>query len=417
MVATIGEALQSAGHSVLLYAPFISKALFLQTPFSKFRCTDNSTDLIEFNPDVCYTQHHTTAVIVRHILPYCPILHGVLGVLPFLEQPPLMDLSFFKTLVLSEEVHNHVLRTVGSADKLVIFRNVIDEKPFIVGSQPAAEPKCVVLHSYKLNEEMVDRIGQACEKAGLTLIDRRPQIAGRMKYEDVPSLIREGHIVISSGRSAIESMCAGRAVVVMADCGEDGLITSDNFGVLLKNNFSGRAFGRRFSVDELADEFNKYSEQDVTKLSIRARNEFGLSARRDEIQCIFIAASKTRPDSKVCPQREFLSKTLTTLLSFRHANQSIDLENSLHGDGELIKNGQRAWLEGNTKQALACFWEAFNADRTDAQALNALVSLLLCFLSAANDEKPPERKKALEALLALNPSNRWAAEQLVGINV
>lgn len=411
MIATLADALQSFGHTVLLYAPFVSGALFLHRPFLNLKWTDSLAELKGFAPQVGYTQHHTIAITVRQALPHCPIMHGILGVLPFLEQPPLHDLALTRMLVLSEEVLGHVRRLDPRHGELTVFRNVIDDGLFIPEAEPAHEPKSVVLHSYKLEPSTMSRIYDACAKNGLTVIDRRPSTPGKTKYEEVPSIVREGDIIIASGRSAIEGMCAGRAVIVMANCGEDGLITPSNFDILSQGNFSGRTTGQKFSVDGLAAELKKYDPKSVTEVSKRARQLFGLSNRRKEIQDLFVTASETTPKLLGTDRhREFLASTISTILSFK---PSSPLEtDTFNVTGNLVEAAQEAWLDGNTKKALACFWAAFNDNGKDAMALNGLVSLLLCFLAAANDAQPQERKKALAALLALNPQNEWATEQL-----
>jgi len=411
MIATLAHALQSFGHTVLLYAPFVSDALFSHRPFLELQWTDSLAELKNFDPQVGYTQHHTIAITVRQALPYCPLLHGILGVLPFLEQPPLHDLALARMLVLSEEVLRHVERVGPMRGEWTIFRNVIDDALFNAETEPAHEPKSVVLHSYKLTPPTINRIYDACATSGLTVIDRRPGVPGKTKYEEVPSIVREGDIVIASGRSAIEGMCAGRAVIVMADCGEDGLITPNNFDILSHSNFSGRATAQKFTVDGLVAQFKKYDPNSVIEVSNRARQLFGLSNRRKEIQHLFVAASETTPKRlDMDRDRDFLASTISTILGFKPSVPSQ--ADTFSGIENLVEVGQAAWLAGDTKKALACFWAAFNNNRVDAMALDGLVSLLLCFLAAANDSKPHERKKALEALLALNPQNGWATEQL-----
>lgn len=417
MVATIAHALRGFGHQVLLYAPFVTPSLFFHPPFADLKWTSDLAQMRDFAPDVCYTQHHTTVVVIRNELPDCPILHSVLGVLPFLEQPPPTDLALAATLCLSEEVYEHVRQQSHNGGELKIFRNLIDDALFSFDDSPAAQPRKVVLHTYKLDASAIARIRTACDIAGLELLDLRPAHPGATTYHEIPALIMRGDIVVATGRSAIEAMCAQRAVLVMADCGEDGLITPTNFGILSQSNFSGRASRRRLTAEELAQEFRNYDRDAIVDLAQLARRHFGLSHRLSEINDLFIGASTAvprTPDSDEHRHREYLAKTIGTILHF--CRSGITTGSSAFAGAEAadgwVVTAQNAWLAGDTNKALECFWKAFQSDRADASALNGLVSLLLCFLAAAKDVEQEDRRKTLQALLALHPANEWAIEEL-----
>ena len=157
----------------------------------------------------------------------------------------------------------------------------IDLERFHDAGPLPARPRRAVLHSKYADGALVRA---ACDRAGLelselgatswqggvavdhfsdvvevrddgTVIDHQPERAGF----HVERRLAQADIVFGLGRSAVEALAMGRACVVFGygDVG-DGLVTPERIEDFAAVNFSGRARGRRFDADSLAEELASY---------------------------------------------------------------------------------------------------------------------------------------------------------------
>ena len=147
-VATLAGVLRTAGHEVMVYAPFWSAPDIGQRLLGDTAATSQLAEVTRFAPDAAYTQHHTVVTAVRATLPACPIAHALLGVTPHLEQPPRLDLGIETFLAISEEVAQALVTTGIEPGRIRLFRNLVDDTMF--NAAPAGRLRTVVCFSYKL---------------------------------------------------------------------------------------------------------------------------------------------------------------------------------------------------------------------------------------------------------------------------
>jgi hypothetical protein len=156
--------------------------------------------------------------------------------------------------------------------------------------------KSLVLYSYKLDSARIKAIDEASERLGFS-IGASMHASGSFPYAEVPDVLRKGEIVVASGRGAIEAMLCGKVPLIMANCGDDGLVTPDNFQDLMKVNFSGRFTSRKFTTEDVVVEIQKYKKQFGPELRELARSYFGKTFRAQSVVDIFTQYATVRPRS------------------------------------------------------------------------------------------------------------------------
>jgi tetratricopeptide (TPR) repeat protein len=286
-IRTLANVLLSHGNDVLIYSPFVK----LGSITNGLKITSDLGTVKEYSPDACYTQHNTVFTCIRATLPKSPIAHALLGVLPHLEKLPKHHEAANYLLPISEEVANEVSRSGVNTNKISIFRNIVDDKLF--SSHHAIDKiERIVTFSYKLSSEKFNSIETVCANLALDLVDHQPSFAGSIHYESVPGVMLSGDIVITSGRGAIEAMLCGRIPLIMADCGDDGLVTPENFFDLMKCNFSGRATGRTFNQSDISREILRARPEYGEKLNDLARRNLGTTSRSSEVVDFFLSLAK-----------------------------------------------------------------------------------------------------------------------------
>ncbi len=281
----ISKLVKSAGHEVLVYSPFVSTQAFLCDLLDDIPHTSSLEEVVQFAPDMAYTQHHTSATLVRSACPCVKMVHGVLGVIPHLEQPPRINIGISKYLAISEEVIASFKAKGRDCSNVILFRNIVDDSLFH-GNGPISELSSIACYSYKLSEQKFFMLENISKRLGLSILDHR-QEAGTIAYKSVPRLLLDSEIVVASGRGAIEAMLCGRVPLILSNCGDDGLVTPGNFELLMQVNFSGRVSGQEFSEERIEHEIGLYRQEYGHQLQAMALRHFGLSVRKPEILRIF----------------------------------------------------------------------------------------------------------------------------------
>jgi hypothetical protein len=420
-LATLCKLLREAGHEVLVYATFVGGRPIAEALLEGNPWTTELQAVKAFAPVAAYTQHHPVALQVRAALPEVPIAHALLGVLPYLEQAPRLDLGLSLLLPISEEVAQSAALTLGDHVPTRLFRNLVDDELFSVDTLDDRPRRRLGLVSYKLDRPRLDLLAQAASRHGLELIDHQPARPGSDAYAGMPERVRSCDIVVCSGRGAIEAMLCGRVPLIMANCGDDGLVTAANFERLMSFNFSGRASGHELDAAGLDRALALYTPGLHRQLLPLARQHLGLSTRRAEVLSIFEAlANSTAPalDPVHLDRLRFFSEGLAQQRQFA---QRTDLQRreplldpAQASVEQLLQAGHDAWRLGDTELAFEAYLKAFKTLPHTAAAARSLVSNLLVQLASREKRaaNPAGQRAALQAFLSLSPDNAWATQQL-----
>ena len=304
VVFDLAKELTNKRMKVIVYSPFCGEVA------EKIRA--NGIEVVEnlgrirgIDFDIIHAQHNVTAIQARYFFPTTPMVFLSHGILPFLEQPPSIDINIQKYLAVSEEVKNNLTHCGIDESKIVIFRNFADTERFTPKSEIYRKLKRILVISNSFYGEVEKVIKEACQKLELKL-----EVIGAQtkRVWNVEDYINNADIVITLGRGAIEAMACGRAVIVygcsMGVVG-DGIITEENVKEIEKNNFSGRRYKRKYTGEELAQELKKYnSAMGIVNRRI-VLEKFNLKKRSGELLEIYKSAiDEFMPRQVLIPQKE-----------------------------------------------------------------------------------------------------------------
>ena len=261
---TIAKKMREKGHTVFVYAKYIDKN-FIRV-FHDIATVSNSIEnLSQHQFDAAYIQHHPIALEVRHKFPTLPVFLASLGVLPFLEQPPLVNLNIHKYLAISEEVKDNLIHKGIKSSSIEIFRNIIDSNKFKPTRTVNPTPLNAIVYSYKITPENLNVVQKACEALNIQCrhIGEKP---GVIDQNNVAEELNKADIVFTLGRGVIETMMCGKIPIVYDYQGGDGMVTPENIHELMSHNFSGRRYGKQYQITEMIDEIKGYNPQNAGKL-------------------------------------------------------------------------------------------------------------------------------------------------------
>ena len=243
---TLGMELKRRGYEVDLFTfeeGELSSKFFTITP-------DNYRGRLRDKYNYIFINHNNCLEFLKNIKGFKVFISH--GIYPKLEQPKDGADMY---VAISQEVKDH-LNKLGY--KSVVINNGIDCDRFRPKKEIHKKLKNVL--SLCKNEMGHKIVEEACKKLNLNLLYAKEE----SKIEDK---INKVDLVVSLGRGAYEAMACGRAVLVFdkrgymnAEPKGDGIVDG-NARELLKNNFSGRRYNKRFDADDLVKELKKYKKE------------------------------------------------------------------------------------------------------------------------------------------------------------
>lgn len=285
----LARKLKKLGHEVFVYSRYIGK---LRNEFDEnlIPIVENIEALKNYKFDFAHVHHNINALEVRNSFKDLPIVFVSHGIIPFLEQPPAIELGISKYIAISEEVFDNLVSKGVDKNNIVIIRNPIDEDYFYSQSLINQVPKNALIISNKIDKKRTGIIQLACEKLNINL-NIIGGSYGNFKTEKVREYINNADIVFTLGRGVLESIFCERVVIIFDYQGGDGIVTEDNFEELMSCNFSGRKYRIEYDVESLISEIKKFKQVDVKKVKEKALKYFSSKVVVDKLldvynQCI-----------------------------------------------------------------------------------------------------------------------------------
>jgi len=258
-------------HDVIVYSPFITGILREKIKKLGVKVVNDLRLIKNIKFDVIHLSHNIIAYEARNYFPDIPAIFVSHGPLPFLEQPPIHDLNIQFFVAVSEEVKENLVSKGIPLDKIKIIRNPIDTERFRPYHSLQNNPKNILMiPSMHVNISQLNIVKQAAKKLKLTV----EVINGKSRIWDIEKKINNSDIIIGYGRIIIEALLCRKAAIVFDYLGGDGMVSSQNFHILKRKNFSGRTFRKFYNVDELVAEIAKYNVSDIKLCYQLAYKEF-----------------------------------------------------------------------------------------------------------------------------------------------
>ena len=411
---TLAKLLVEKGHEVLIYTKYADKILTLFESIG-VKVTTKIDEIKNINFDVAHVHHNIMAIEIRYYFPELPIVFLSHGVIPFLEQPPVIELGISKFVAVSEEVKNNLISNGISSDNVEIIRNIIDPEIFYPKSEINTKPQNALVITNKMNLEVEQTIKEACKWLNIEV-----QFIGR-RFKDVSPLemgnyINQSDLVFSLGRGIVETMMCGRVPIVFDRNGGDGIVTSKNIATFMLKNFSGRTNNKMFNTQELISEIEKYNKNDIAELLEIAKQNFG-HTNVDKLINIYNNAIKNNNAVKLDGLNKNIAETIfnTVIETTRYnevmnerKNNNINKENNLE---KLLAESENYILEEKFENAEIVLTKILS--EIDSESIDAANNLVVAWLM---QKKYEEAIDLLSQILEKNPNDEIALDNLKFIN-
>ncbi len=330
---TLADSLTRKGHNVIVYSKYVDKML---GEFNKrnIKVVEDLNSIKNYKFDIAHVHHSINAMEVRYYFPSLPIVFLSHGVLPFLEQPPFIELNIQKYLAVSEEVKENLINKGIKENQIEIFRNIVDTGIFNERKNANHTPKKALILSNRIDRQTQSIIQEACIQLNIEL-KTVGQNFGLVDQEMLPEIINEVDLVFSLGRGAMETMLCGRVPIIFDYMGGDGIVTSENYEEVKKHNFSGRRFSKKFSVEELIQEIKKYDYKDIKRIHNLALKDFSADINVERLLNIYFLVLNTEVPILLSENER---SSLTNVISMINETNNYSIEKTKRNIRYEIKN-------------------------------------------------------------------------------
>jgi hypothetical protein len=286
------------GHKPIVYSPRLGK---LADEFRK-KSIPVIKDLNSINvkPDLIHGQHHLETMTALAQFPGTPVVFFCHGWLPWEETPPLHP-RIIQYVTVSDAVRDRLIYECGIPnEKITTILNSVDMERFQPRPLLPAIPKRALVFNNQADESnILGIIRKACAYNGM-VVDSMGYINGNPSL-DPESQLGKYDIIFAVGRSALESLAIGVAVICCSLEGTGQMVTTQNMDWMRRNNFGIRVLNQPLTADILSAEIQRYDPLDALKVSQKIRTTAKLSNMVDQILDVYNTtlhsfAKKHQPD-------------------------------------------------------------------------------------------------------------------------
>lgn len=287
VVLELAKALRKRGHLPVAY----SRTVGAVARELHRACIPVISDLSDLGaePDIIHGQHHLEAMSAMLYFDQCPAIFVCHGWLPWQELPPKYS-GIGKYVAVSELTRERVLTTLGiNESQVTVLENCIDSSVFRKKPVIADRPRRAVLfnNAVRPQSQYAKLIRAACSKAGIDTVDIVGLASGN-RIANPEEVIAQYDLVFAVGRSAIEAMMLGCAVIVADLNGVAGLVTTENMKAWREKNFALAIVEKdRLTEANLLAELARYDARDVSEVSDWITSVAGLDGAADRYIALY----------------------------------------------------------------------------------------------------------------------------------
>ena len=237
------------------------------------------------------------AAVLR--FPRTPALFVCHGWLPWEEAPPRHP-RISRYLAVSEVTRERLVAEAGvPPERVAVVANFVDLSRFrLRGPLPHRPARALILNNaVGPGSRLAEAAGRACAEAGIAL-DIFGAAAGNAT--DRPEeLLRDYDVVFAVGRTALEAMAVGCAVITARAGGLGALVGPAELDGMRVANFGLACTQRRIDAAAIAGELARYSPGDAAAVTARVRSECGVEAAVDMLVAHYRSvAAEPIPDAR-----------------------------------------------------------------------------------------------------------------------
>jgi hypothetical protein len=235
-------------------------------------------------PDVIHGQHHVETMTALLHFKDAPALFYCHGWLPWEERPPRHP-RIYRHVAADDTCRDRLLWEGGvEEERARVVLNAVDLERFRPRPPLPPRPRRALVFSNRATRH-ASAVREACERAGVEL-DLVGMDSGNVA-EEPEKILGRYDLVFAKGRSALEAIAVGSAVVLCDAIGSGPMVTTAEVARLRRQNFGVRALQGEVRADVLAREIARYDAADAAEVSRIVRAGANQTLAFDEIVSLY----------------------------------------------------------------------------------------------------------------------------------
>lgn len=336
VVVELAEALRARGHEVAAYSTHLGEM--------GERLRGHSIPVLRdpqaspFEPEVIHGQHHLDAMAALCAFPNVPALYHCHGYVPWVERPPKHP-RIHHYVGMCELISERIRIELGLNDEHVVtVPNWFDATRFRAIRRPNLQPLRALLFQRGFDRQgwHADQLQRGFERAGIMLDLDLP--SGDRRRPEV--ILPDYDIVLASGRSAIEAMACGCAVMPLSATSCLDFVTRDNFDLMRAQNFSPRLQTGQLCLGSITERLALYNAEATAAVTDLVRNECTLEMAATQLEALYRITIEKHRDQAMQPTCQ-LKQELAAL------SQYLQMVKPMVRELDMIKQAHNQCIEGD----------------------------------------------------------------------
>jgi hypothetical protein len=283
-VRDVAGGLQARGHTPVVYSPALGE-IAAELRARTIPVVDDLAAVGE-RPDVIHGHHHPETMAACLRFPGVPAIFFSHDFTAWHDAAPVFPR--IRRYVAVDEANRDRLALAGGipVDRIRVVLNAVDLRRFTPRPALPSRPRRALVFSHYAGEHPHDRaVRAACDRLELPLdvVGKGAGTVSRAPEE----ILGAYDLVFAKGRSALEALAVGCAVVLVDFAGSGPMVTSAALDGLRRNNFGRRLLVGPLDPDVIGAEIARYDADDAARVSTAIRATAGLEAQLDALEAIY----------------------------------------------------------------------------------------------------------------------------------
>lgn len=283
VVVELADALRRRGHQVAAYSTNLGEVADRLRGLSISVISDPLKS--PFVPDVIHGQHHLDAMAALCAFQKSSAIYHCHGFVPWLERsPPHPRIHRYVGMceVISERLRIELALPETS---VITIPNWVDVDRFHRVREPSERPAKALIYSRSFDSAAWH--GNQLRKAFTSLGIQLDHCGSIVEAPSPEVYLSEYDIVLASGRSALEAMASGCAVIPLSAVSCLDFVTCNNFDSLRRQNFSPRLQSPQLCASQIRKTLLSYSAFATLLVTERVRSECTLALAASSLESVY----------------------------------------------------------------------------------------------------------------------------------
>lgn len=238
------------------------------------------------SPDLIHGQQHMELMTALLHFPRVPAIQFIHNSRSWYEKP--IHFPRIVRYVAVDHACRDLLREQGIPEERIrVLLNFVDLARFRSRPNPlpATPRRALVFSNYANEDTHLPAVRKACARANLQL----DVVGGKTNTatSQPEKILGEYDLVFAKGRSALEAMAVGAAVVLCDYEGSGPMVTTENFAELRPLNFGLRALNKPLDAAVVFEEIRRYDAGEALRVSQTLRASAGHEPVIDELISLY----------------------------------------------------------------------------------------------------------------------------------